>query len=144
MSQAVLEKLLSDHTGEANAITQNQLAEALDMNKSTLRSEIRRLREQRELPIGNKGNGYYVIQDKEELQDYVGYINGEIESRKRTIEHTLEAFESDPPEPETTCERCGGAIDGDPWLWYSAELCTECYEEKPALRDEFETWMAEV
>lgn len=140
MSQDVLEKLLSDHKGKGNGITQSKLSDALGMKTSTLRSEIRRLREQRELPIGNKGDGYYVIQSEEELQDYIGYINGEIESRKRTIEHTLEAFE-EPAKPENECERCGEPISGDPFLWYSKELCRECYDAKPASRDAFQQWV---
>jgi len=138
-TQAVLEKLLTDHIGRENSITQTQLAEALGVNPSTLRSELRRLREQRELPIGNLRDGYFVIGDREELQEFVGHINQEIESKRKTIEHTTEAFASfdattvdiptgtgddagtdadsdestepaEPAEPTYECDHCGGEM----------------------------------
>ena len=117
----VLRKLLTEHRGRSNAITQSQLAGALGMNPSTLRSELSRLREERGIPIGNQRDGYYVIDDREELQAFVGHINSEIESKKQTIEDTLAAFEdfdpddvdlSEPPaddepqEPTYECAKC--------------------------------------
>jgi len=101
------------------------------MNTSTLRSELRRLREERNIPIGNLRDGYFLIQDKEELQDYIGHINSEIESKKNTIEHTLEAFESfdgeisadsGDSEPEVqeqtyTCVKCGNTMPRQETRW---------------------------
>ena len=92
-TKKVLEKLLEDHVGRHNAITQSQLSDALGMNTSTLRSELRRLREERNIPIGNLRDGYYIISTKEELQEFVGHKNKEIQSKRRTIEYTLEAYE---------------------------------------------------
>ena len=147
-TKRVLEKLLEDHTGRHNAVTQSKLAEALGLNPSTLRSELRRLREERNIPIGNLRDGYFVIQSKDELHEYVGHINSEIESKRKTIEHTLEAWESNGDLAESDdadggCEACGGPIDGDPWLWFSYELCQECHEAAPALSDEMDTFVAE-
>jgi len=47
--------------------------------------------------------------------------------------------DTDPDGP--TCERCGASIQGDPFLWYSAELCRECYDDKPPSREAFEVWL---
>lgn len=139
-TKAVLRKLLSDHVGEHNAITQSQLADATGINPSTLRSELRRLREERNIPIANQRQGYYVIATEEEKRDYIAHINQEIESKKRTIEHTLEAcdgFDPDdvdmhprPQEPTTPCEECGTEVpEADVMLWKSRELCHEHWEE---------------
>lgn len=92
-TKTVLRKLLQDHVGESNAVTQKQLSKATGVNTSTLRSEIRRLREERNIPIGNLRDGYYVIADKAELSNFIGHKNEEIQSKRKTIEDTLEAFE---------------------------------------------------
>jgi DNA-binding transcriptional regulator YhcF (GntR family) len=137
-TKAVLRKLLSDHVGEHNAITQSQLADATGINPSTLRSELRRLREERQIPIANQRNGYYVIASEDEKRDYIAHINQEIESKKRTIEHTLEACEGfDPdevrvagPEPTEPCDECGTEIPEDEvMLWKSRPLCREHWEQ---------------
>lgn len=150
-TKAVLRKLLQDHVGRQNAVTQSQLAAALNENPSTLRSELRRLREERGIPIGNMRDGYYVIADREELQEYVGHINSEIESKKRTIKHTLDAFEEFDRDGELgedddieTCERCGARIDGDPYEWFSVEICADCYDEKPGTKSRMTEWVNEV
>lgn len=142
-TQEVLRTLLTDHVGRENAVTQQQLAEATGVNPSTLRSELRRLREQRGIPIGNLRDGYYVISDREELQAFVGYLNKEIDSKKRTIEHTLEAFEAFDREaladggveaavPTYECRDCGAAVARDEAKYPKSmdadgPLCDRCY-----------------
>lgn len=127
-TQQVLKKLLQDHVGRHNAITQSQLSDALGMNPSTLRSELRRLREERNIPIANQRNGYYIIQGNGELQDFIGHINEEIASKKQTIEHTLEAFEefdgdvNIEPEQEVreqtySCAKCGTDVPRSEGKW---------------------------
>lgn len=139
-TKAVLRKLLSDHVGEHNAITQSQLADATGINPSTLRSELRRLREERNIPIANQRQGYYVIADREELEAFVAHINQEIQSKKDTIEHTLEAYETfdrddvdihpRPQEPSAECAECGTALaEDDVMLWKSRELCHDHWED---------------
>lgn len=151
-TKAVLRKLLSDHVGESNAVTQKELATATGVNTSTLRSEIRRLREERNIPIGNLRDGYYIIGDREELQNFIGHKNEEIQSKRKTIEDTLEAFEEfdpddvavDPkPEPEDDepevkeksypCAKCGDDVPRSESKWpkdgpYEDEVvCKSCY-----------------
>jgi biotin operon repressor len=138
---------MQDHVGESNAITQAQLADALGMNKSTLRSELRRLREERQIPIANMRNGYYLIRDKEELQEFVGHINSEIESKKQTIKHTTEAFAEfdhesmelpeqepqEPVEPTYDCAKCEGEVPKSDAKWPKSGpyedmvVCPHCY-----------------
>jgi formylmethanofuran dehydrogenase subunit E len=146
-SKAVLRKLMQDHVGESNAITQAQLADALGMNKSTLRSELRRLREERQIPIANMRNGYYLIRNKEELQEFIGHVNGEIESRRQTIKHTTEAFaefdhenmtipeepEQEPVEPTYDCAKCEEEVVKSKAKWPKSgpyedqTVCHSCY-----------------
>jgi len=144
-TKAVLRKLLSDHVGEHNAITQSQLADATGINPSTLRSELRRLREERNIPIANQRQGYYVIADREEFEDYIGHINEEIASKKRTIEYTKEAYETfdpdevdftpRPEEPTTPCDECGTEVPEDDVMeWKSRELCHDHWEEAAQAR----------
>jgi len=144
-TKKVLRTLLQDHVGQSNAVTQAQLAEATDLNPSTLRSELRRLREERNIPIANLRDGYFVVSDKTELQEYIGHINEEIQSKKNTIEHTLEAwqeFDQDnidvDPEPEVVentyeCRKCDREMARDRTRWpkqgayENKPLCLFCY-----------------
>ena len=148
-TKAVLRKLLQDHVGRENGITQGKLATALDLPPSTVRSEIRRLREERGIPIGNLRDGYFVIGDREELGAYIGHINNEIESKKRTIRHTKEAFYEfdDDAEPDdadvTACERCGDHIYGKVRKWFSTVLCEDCYNDAPGTKPDFQKYVAE-
>lgn len=114
--------------GQHNAVTQKKLATAVGVNRSTLRSELRRLREERQIPIANQRDGYYIIQSKQELQDYIGHINQEIESKKKTIEHTIEAYEDfdgEIPEESTqdvqeqtyNCNKCGNETSKADCYW---------------------------
>jgi hypothetical protein len=40
-----------------------------------------------------------------------------------------------------TCERCGAGIEGDPYLWFSVELCRDCYDAKPPSEEAFRDWV---
>lgn len=146
-TKKVLRTLLTDCVGQHNAITQSQLSEATGLNPSTLRSELRRLREERNIPIANLRDGYFVIANKEELSEFVGHINKEIQSKRNTIEHTTEAYaefdkeeiEID-PEPETqeqtydcSVEGCENSMARDRTMWpkdgqYADQtVCKNCY-----------------
>jgi len=146
-TQAVLKKLLADHVGHSNAVTENQLAEALDMNKSTLRSEIERLRDSQDIPIQNfrDGNGYFLPCSEQEFRDQIARWNKKKQEVVRRIETHKEAWErwdeSGVDIPEGDCAKCGGEIQGDPWLWYSEELCKECNAKAPALESDFQEWL---
>jgi len=131
-TQKVLETLIEDHKGQGNGISANNLADAVNENTSTVRSEIRRLREQRNIPIGNLRNGYFLIVSEDGFRDYIGHINDEIQSKRDTIEHTKEAWESydgdleadsddddtpDVREPTYECAKCGKDVARDDARW---------------------------
>jgi len=120
--QAVLQKLLQDHVGRDNSITQAQLSDALGISASKVRDEIAALRERETLPIGNIGkSGYFIIDTKDELSDYIAQQNREIQTRRERIEHVHSAFAdfdgevaTDEPdgsqevqEPTYECRYCG-------------------------------------
>jgi len=139
-TKQVLRTLLQDHVGEQNAVTQKQLATATGLNPSTLRSELRRLREERNIPIANLRNGYFVIQEKEELSEYIGHINSEIQAKRDTIEHTLEAWddfdqseikvepESEVVEQTYPCVECGTETPkSDVYYPENEPMCKTCH-----------------
>jgi len=146
-TKQLLEHLIQEHTGKHNAITQSKLAKTIEMNPSTLRSEMRRLREERNIPIGNIRSGYYIIATKDELQEFVAHKNKEIESNKKTIEDTLEAFDefdgeidtqddgsdSEVEEPTYECSKCGTDMTRDDTRWPKSgkyedqTVCARCY-----------------
>jgi DNA-binding transcriptional ArsR family regulator len=132
-TKAVLRKLLTDHVGQDNAITQSQLSEATGVTPSTLRSELRRLRQERNIPIANQRDGYYVIATDDELSDYVGHINSEIQSKRQTIEHTLEAFEAfDPEDAVVTPGDDGQQEPQEPTYSCSVEGCDRDFPKSDA------------
>jgi hypothetical protein len=130
-TQAVLEKLISDHVGSDNGISASKLADAVGENTSTVRSEIRRLREQRQIPIGNLRAGYFLIDSKDDLSAFVGHINSEIQSKRATLKHTHEAWETYDGDLETDssddtpevvkqtyeCAKCGTSVPRDSAKW---------------------------
>lgn len=138
-TKAVVRKLLEDHQGKHNAITQQQLADATGVTPSTLRSELRRLREERGIPIGNLRDGYFIIQSKAELQEYIGHINREIDSKRQTIKHTTEAWESfdgdttpdtDEEAPTVECDNCGDSVTQAERRYpegHDDPVCKSCY-----------------
>lgn len=60
---------------------------------------------------------------------------------------TVTGTDTDTEETPTTddteggCAKCGGRILGDPWKWYSYDLCRDCYDDKPPSSDEFHEWI---
>lgn len=146
-TKKVLRHLLQDHKGQRNAITQGKLAKKMDMDVSTLRSELRRLREERDIPIGNLRDGYFVIQSKDELEDQISHINREIQSKRERIEDTLEAFEqfdgenidvegetdSEPKQPTYECAKCDSEVPREharhprQGEYEDQVLCKSCY-----------------
>jgi len=139
----ILRTLLDDHKGRHNAVTQKQLADATNTNPSTLRSELRRLREERNIPIANLRDGYFVVNSNDELQEWIGHLNQEIESKRNTIEHTLEAWDEfdgtveenpDPEimEPTFECHNCNGDMTKSDRRYpedMDNPLCKQCFGE---------------
>lgn len=144
-TQRVLRKLLEDHVGHHNATTESRLSDMLALNESTLRSEIARLRDQRNVPIQNfrDGEGYFIPAGEEEFREQVGKWNEEIQEKRRRIENHLEAWDewdedvevdggSEILELEYDCNGCDGRVaksdakypkDGNA----EGPLCPQCF-----------------
>jgi len=83
------ERLLNEllqHRGYDERISASDLNDLTQINKSTIRSAIVELREEVGVPIGNRGNGYYIISDTEELEDIIDYYQGEIQTKRERLE----------------------------------------------------------
>jgi len=83
--ERLLNELL-EHRGYEERISARELRELTQINKSTIRSAIVELREEVGVPIGNRGNGYYVISDTEELEEIIDYYQGEIQTKRERLE----------------------------------------------------------
>jgi len=150
----VLERILTDdHVGEQNAITSDELATALDEcdahdTNPSIRDACRDLLLSRGVPVASGTDGYWIAADESELKDEIATIRekiGALNHRKMALDAAAEGWDFDSHESDTgeggDCERCGGAIHGDAWLWYSVELCHDCYEQKPPSESAFRAWV---
>jgi sugar lactone lactonase YvrE len=97
---------------------------------------------------GENYQGYRVCvteADREELlaglRERIGQLNYRVQqTRDARLAHECNGDDDETPD-EGDCAKCGGAIAGDPWLWFSYELCQECYDNKPASSDRFHEWI---
>jgi len=63
------------------------------------------------------------------------------EQTETTVDSDADTEETTVPDDEDDCAKCGGRILGDPWQWYSHDLCRDCYDDKPPSSDEFHEWI---
>jgi hypothetical protein len=77
------------------------------------------------------------------FRDDIGELNRRIQALKDArLAHEVDDSDTRPPDAdEGDCEKCGGEILGDPWEWFSHDLCRECYDRKPPSSDEFHEWI---
>jgi len=83
----ILDALLTAK-GYENRRSAKELAERTTIAPSTVRDAIIELREQYSVPVANRGTGYFLITDENELQSILDYYQKEIETkqqRKRAI-----------------------------------------------------------
>jgi len=99
---------------------------------------------------GENYQGYRVCvteADREELlaglRERIGQLNYRVQqTRDAHLAHECDGDDGDADTPDAgDCAKCGGTIAGDPWEWYSYELCRDCYDNKPASSDQFEEWV---
>jgi len=154
----VLESVLRDsHVGETNAVTSDELATALDESdrhdtNPSIRDAVRQLVNDRQGPVCSSTRGYWIPKDAngideeiESIRDRIGALNERIINLRTArdefdFDRATVAKDSD-DDVEGDCEKCGGRIAGDEWLWYSYELCRDCYDDKPPSSDEFHEWI---
>jgi len=150
-TKAVLRKLLADHVGHSNAITQSQLLEATGVQSdSTLRTIIEELRDERNIPICNyrDGKGYFVAANEEEFRQQIGKLNKRKQTTVRRIESIRDAWNAYDPddieiEPETEvqeqtypCSDCGNVTPKSNCYWPkdgehagTGPYCQSCFGE---------------
>jgi len=144
--------LVDDHVGEDNAITSDALAAAVGERSShdtnpAVRDAVRDLLFDRGVPVASCNDGYYIPRNPDDIDAEVESIRdriGELNKRKLAFEAAAEGWDFDArgPDPdEGDCEKCGGPIQGDPFLWFSVELCRECYDRKPPGEQRFKEWV---
>jgi len=144
--------LEANAVGRDNAVVSDVLADAIDEHDShdtnpTVREAVKALLYEREVPVASGPTGYYLPASPDEREREVESIRqqiGQLNARKIAFEQAAEGYslvDDDDPAPENTCERCGATIDGDPWVWFSYELCKRCHDDAPGLSDATDEWV---
>lgn len=93
-SRAIVRYALERHArGRSAALSGRALAEQTPLKSTTVRDIIAELRDDPTAPpIGNCGNGYYVIETTEELEDWLAQKNQEIETKRNRMQQTVKSF----------------------------------------------------
>ncbi|MFW5905787.1 MAG: hypothetical protein ACOCUO_02980 [archaeon] len=139
-----LESHLTEHAvGRDNAIVSDALAEVIDTQDDhdtnpTVREAVRVLLSERGVPVASGPRGYYVVADESELDAEIQSIRdriGSLNARMIALKQARESWTWDETADTQRCDACGGEIAGDPWLWFDYELCRECHDAAPGLRD---------
>lgn len=89
----IMRALTAGHQGRGNAIPASRLAEFVPPAETTVRDIIAELRDDPEgPPIGNCADGYYVIADPAELEEYIAGVRDEIATKRERLEANVESF----------------------------------------------------
>jgi len=99
------------------------------------------------VPVASGPTGYYLAvtetdrkREVESIRDKIGQLN----ARKIAFERAGEGYTvASNADDGDTCEHCGDPVAGDPYLWFSAELCADCHDVAPATVGAFKDWMRE-
>jgi len=134
------------------AVTTDELAEQVDIDDAhdtnpTVRKAVQYLLFDGRLCVDGSGQGYRVVTEeaqreaaKDSLREHIGTLNRRLQALK---DAPLAGDDSADPAPTgPTCEKCDGAIDGDPFLWYSVPLCQSCFNERPTRETAFSEWVS--
>lgn len=95
-SRRVVERALeAGHVGRENAVHGSELASFVPIKATTVRDCIADLRDDPDgPPIANCADGYYIIDTREEFEQYVGAVNAEIQTKRDRLEATIEAYQN--------------------------------------------------
>lgn len=77
-----VKELLLEHKGAENPITSREINEEIGLDNigsfPSTRAVIRKLVLEDQLPIAATTNGYFVIEDQEELEDYINQLENRV------------------------------------------------------------------
>jgi len=93
-SRTVVRFALREHAvGRDNALSGPALAGHVPLKPTTVRDLIADLRDDPSGPaIGDCADGYFIINSREELQEWVSGVNEEIETKRERIDANVQAF----------------------------------------------------
>jgi hypothetical protein len=145
-----LEQYLREHATDS-AVTTDELADHLDIEDDhdtnpTIREAVKFLLHDGRLCVEGTSQGYAVATTEDDreaaiqsIRDHIGTLNQRVMSLQDAPLADADATDTTPDGP--TCERCTSAIQGDPYLWFSVELCRDCYDAKPPSEEAFREWV---
>lgn len=93
------EKLLNEllrHRGYEERVSAKALAEHTGINQSTVRDVIIELREEVGIPVANRGSGYFIVENADELADIVDYYKQEIRTKEERLQTIVANFNASP------------------------------------------------
>lgn len=97
-----LEEIMQNHVGQGNSITTGELAEQLEVSdKETnpkIRDLLRKLMVIKRVPVGSCNHGYFVVENRDEYQEYLNNLHSRIrgiEDRIRLVTEVMEEKMSD-------------------------------------------------
>ena len=149
---ALQSHLEANAVGRDNAIVSDALADVIESEDThdtnpTVRAACRALLAERGVPVKGGPTGFYIVRPgaeaeaaKESLREEIGALNTRLIHLREALDGYAYSDDGDASDGPT-CAKCGGAIDGDAWLWYSEELCKSCYDERPHTEGRFKEWV---
>jgi len=103
------ERLLNEllqHRGYEERVSAKELARVTGINDSTVRDVIIELREEVGIPVANRGSGYFIVTDADELEDIIDspdeleeiieYYQGEIRTKEERLQTIVSNFNRSP------------------------------------------------
>ncbi|MBE0558971.1 MAG: hypothetical protein IH628_17220 [Proteobacteria bacterium] len=93
-----IKDILEKHRGKKNQISAGDIGTQIGINEDAthvqVRSLIRQTIEELQLPVAAGNRGYYLINNREELDEYLHGIDGRIKEMKTRKQLVWDAFES--------------------------------------------------
>jgi len=83
------ERLLNEllrHRGYDERVSAKELSRITGINDSTVRDVIIELREEVGIPVANRGSGYFIVTDPDELEDIIEYYQQEIQTKRERLQ----------------------------------------------------------
>lgn len=100
--------LLLEHQGKDDAITSREINDEVDLDSigsfPSTRAVVRDIIMEDQIPIAGGSQGYYVIQDEDELRDYIDQLESrvmQITERKFAVQRAVLNWDEDIVEDDT-------------------------------------------